>query len=31
VIRRVEGDHDIDGRIEGFGAMRWKSEFVKNA
>ncbi len=28
-IRLVEGDHDIDCRIEGFGAMALKSEFVK--
>lgn len=30
-IRLVEGDHDIDCRIEGFGAMKLKSEFVKKA
>jgi protein PhnA len=30
-IRLVEGDHDIDCRIEGFGAMGLKSEFVKKA
>jgi protein PhnA len=28
-IRLVEGDHDIDCRIEGIGAMQLKSEFVK--
>ena len=28
-IRLVDGDHDIDCRIEGFGAMKLKSEFVK--
>ncbi len=28
-IRLVEGDHDIDCRIEGIGAMALKSEFVK--
>jgi protein PhnA len=28
-IRLVEGDHDIDCRIEGFGAMALKSEFVR--
>lgn len=28
-IRLVEGDHDIDCRIEGIGAMKLKSEFVK--
>jgi len=30
-IRLVEGDHNIDCRIEGFGAMSLKSEFVKKA
>jgi protein PhnA len=28
-IRLVDGDHDIDCQIEGFGAMKLKSEFVK--
>ena len=28
-IRLVEGDHDIDCKIEGFGAMQLKTEFVK--
>ncbi|MGL4820899.1 MAG: zinc ribbon domain-containing protein YjdM [Bacilli bacterium] len=28
-IRLVEGDHDIDCKIDGFGAMKLKSEFVK--
>ena len=28
-IRLVDGDHDIDCRIEGIGAMQLKSEFVK--
>jgi protein PhnA len=28
-IRLVEGDHDIDCRIEGIGQMGLKSEFVK--
>ncbi len=28
-IRLVGGDHDIDCRIEGFGAMKLKSEFVR--
>ena len=28
-IRLVDEDHDIDCRIEGFGAMKLKSEFVK--
>lgn len=30
-IRLIEGDHNIDCRIEGFGAMQLKSEFVKKA
>lgn len=30
-IRLVEGDHDIDCRIEGFGEMKLKSEFVRKA
>ena len=30
-IRLVDGDHNIDCRIEGFGAMKLKSEFVKKA
>lgn len=30
-IRLVEGDHDIDCKIDGFGAMKLKSEFVKKA
>jgi len=30
-IRLVEGDHDIDCKIDGFGAMALKSEFVKKA
>lgn len=30
-IRLIEGDHDIDCRIEGFGSMSLKSEFVKKA
>jgi protein PhnA len=28
-IRLVEGDHDIDCKIDGVGAMGLKSEFVK--
>ncbi|MBI5847346.1 MAG: alkylphosphonate utilization protein [Nitrospirae bacterium] len=28
-IRLVEGDHNIDCKIDGFGAMMLKSEFVK--
>ncbi|HSI78001.1 MAG TPA: zinc ribbon domain-containing protein YjdM [Lunatimonas sp.] len=30
-IRLVEGDHNIDCKIEGFGSMALKSEFVKKA
>lgn len=30
-IRLVEGDHDIDCRIEGIGPMKLKSEFVRKA
>lgn len=30
-IRLVEGDHDIDCKIEGLGAMKLKSAFVKKA
>lgn len=30
-IRLVEGDHDIDCKIHGIGAMQLKSEFVKKA
>lgn len=28
-IRLVDGDHDIDCKVEGIGAMQLKSEFVK--
>jgi len=28
-IRLVDGDHNIDCKIDGFGAMQLKSEFVK--
>jgi len=28
-IRLAEGDHDIDCKIDGIGAMSLKSEFVK--
>jgi protein PhnA len=31
IIRLVSGDHDIDCRIDGVGAMQLKSEFVKKA
>ena len=30
-IRLIEGDHDIDCKIDGFGPMQLKSEFVKKA
>lgn len=30
-IRLVDGDHDIDCKIEGIGPMKLKSEFVKKA
>jgi len=30
-IRIVEGDHDIDCKIDGIGAMQLKSEFVRKA
>lgn len=30
-IRLVDGDHNIDCYVEGFGAMKLKSEFVKKA
>jgi len=30
-IKLVDSDHNIDCRIEGFGAMALKSEFVKKA
>ncbi len=28
-IRLVDGDHDIECKIDGFGAMQLKTEFVK--
>jgi len=31
INRLVEGDHNIDCRIDGIGAMMLKSEFVKKA
>ena len=30
-VRLVDGDHNLDCHIEGFGAMALKSEFVKKA
>lgn len=31
IIRLVDGDHDIDCKIDGIGAMQLKSAFVKKA
>jgi protein PhnA len=28
-IRIIEGDHDIDCRVPGYGSMQLKSEFLK--
>lgn len=30
-IRLIDGDHDIDCKIDGIGAMQLKSEFVRRA
>ena len=30
-IKLVDGDHDIDCKVDGFGAMQLKTEFVKKA
>lgn len=30
-IRIIDGDHDIDCKIDGIGAMQLKSEFVKKS
>ena len=30
-IRLIDGDHDIDCKIDGVGAMQLKTEFVKKA
>ncbi|MFG6667579.1 zinc ribbon domain-containing protein YjdM [Halomonas sp. HNIBRBA4712] len=30
-IRLVEGDHDIDCKVDGIGPMKLKSQFVKRA
>lgn len=30
-IRLIDGDHDIDCKIDGFGGMKLKSQFVKKA
>jgi len=31
IVRIVEGDHDLDCKVDGFGAMMLKSQFVKKA
>jgi protein PhnA len=31
IIRLIDGDHNIDCKIDGIGAMQLKSEFVKKA
>jgi protein PhnA len=31
ILRLVDGDHDIDCKIDGMGSMMLKSEFVKKA
>jgi alkylphosphonate utilization operon protein PhnA len=30
-VRLIDGDHDIDCKIDGIGAMKLKSEFVRKA
>ena len=30
-IRLVDGDHNIDCKIDGFGAMQLKSEYVRKS
>ncbi len=30
-IRLIEGDHDIDCKIDGFGPMQLKSEYIRKA
>lgn len=30
-IRLIDEDHDIDCKVDGFGAMKLKSEFVRKA
>ena len=30
-IRLIDGDHDIDCKVEGFGSIQLKSEFVRKA
>ena len=29
ILRLIDGDHDIDCKVDGIGAMKLKSEFVK--
>ena len=31
ILRLIDGDHNIDCRVDGIGAMQLKSEFVKKA
>jgi protein PhnA len=31
VLRLIDGDHNIDCKVDGIGAMQLKSEFVKKA
>jgi protein PhnA len=31
IIRLIDGDHNIDCKVDGIGAMQLKSEFVKKA
>lgn len=31
IVRLVEGDHDLDCKVDGHGAMMLKAEFVKKA
>lgn len=31
IVRLVDGDHDLDCKVDGHGAMMLKSEFVKKA
>jgi protein PhnA len=31
ILRLIDGDHNIDCKVDGIGAMQLKSEFVKKA
>jgi protein PhnA len=31
ILRLIDGDHNIDCKVDGIGAMKLKSEFVKKA